>query len=125
MATTKQLKKKGAQQARRHRRIRSHLSGTPVRPRLNVFRSLTNIYAQVIDDESGHTLASASTIDKGVAGQINGKTKVEAAKIVGQVLAERAKAAGIDAVVFDRGGYRYHGRVAALAEGAREGGLNF
>ncbi|MFN8450430.1 MAG: 50S ribosomal protein L18, partial [Anaerolineae bacterium] len=81
--------------------------------------------AQVIDDESGHTLASASTIDKGVVGQIDGKNKVEAAKIVGQVLAERAKAAGISAVVFDRGGYRYHGRVAALAEGAREGGLNF
>jgi large subunit ribosomal protein L18 len=125
MATTKQLKKKSAQLARRHRRIRSHLSGTPGRPRLNVFRSLTNIYAQVIDDESGHTLASASTIDKGVAAQVDGKNKVEAAKIVGQVLAERAKAAGISAVVFDRGGYRYHGRVAALAEGAREGGLNF
>ncbi|MFN8565217.1 MAG: 50S ribosomal protein L18 [Anaerolineae bacterium] len=125
MATTKQLKKKSAQLARRHRRVRARVNGTPARPRLNVFRSLTNIYAQVIDDESGHTLASASTIDKGVVGQIDGKNKVEAAKIVGQVLAERAKAAGISAVVFDRGGYRYHGRVAALAEGAREGGLNF
>lgn len=125
MATAKQLKKKSAQLARRHRRIRAHLGGTSARPRLNVFRSLTNIYAQVIDDESGHTLVSASTIDKGVVGQLDGKSKVEAAKIVGQVLAERAKAAGISAVVFDRGGYRYHGRVAALAEGAREGGLNF
>ena len=92
---------------------------------MNVFRSLTNIYAQVIDDLSGHTLASASTIDKGVAAQLEGKNKVDAAKIVGQVLAERAKAAGVNAVVFDRGGYRYHGRIAALAAGAREGGLNF
>lgn len=125
MATAKQLKKKSAQLSRRHRRIRAHLSGTPERPRLNVFRSLTNIYAQVIDDLSGHTLASASTIDTEIVKQLDGKTKREAAKIVGQVLAERAKAAGISAVVFDRGGYQYHGRVAALAEGAREGGLNF
>jgi large subunit ribosomal protein L18 len=125
MATAKQLKKKNAQMARRHRRIRSRVNGTTERPRLNVFRSLTNIYAQVIDDVNGHTLASASTIDKAVAAQIDGKSKLEAAKIVGQVLAERAKAAGVGAVVFDRGGYRYHGRVAALAEGAREGGLNF
>jgi large subunit ribosomal protein L18 len=125
MATSKQLKKKSAQLERRHRRVRSRVSGTAERPRLNVFRSLTNIYAQVIDDLSGHTLASASTIDKGVAAQIDGKNKVEAAKIVGQVLAERAKAAGINSVVFDRGGYRYHGRIAALAAGAREAGLNF
>ncbi len=125
MATAKQLKKKNAQLDRRHRRIRSRISGTTARPRLNVFRSLTNIYAQVIDDENGHTLASASTIDKAIVSQLDGKTKLEAAKIVGQVLAERAKAAGVGAVVFDRGGYRYHGRVAALAEGAREGGLNF
>ncbi len=125
MASSKQLKQKSARMARRHRRIRSQVSGTTARPRLNVFRSLTNIYAQVIDDVNGHTLASASTIDKVVAGQIDGKSKVEAAKIVGQVLAERAKAAGVGAVVFDRGGYRYHGRIAALAEGAREGGLNF
>jgi large subunit ribosomal protein L18 len=125
MATTKQLKQKQAQQARRHRRVRSRVSGTAERPRLNVFRSLTNIYAQVIDDISGHTLASASTIDKEVAGQVNGKSKVEAAKIVGQIVAQRAKAAGVAKVVFDRGGYQYHGRVAALAEGAREGGLEF
>jgi large subunit ribosomal protein L18 len=125
MASAKQLKKKSAQLDRRHKRVRSRVSGTAERPRLNVFRSLTNIYAQVIDDLSGHTLASASTIDKGVAAQLEGKSKVDAAKIVGQVLAERAKAAGVNAVVFDRGGYRYHGRIAALAAGAREGGLNF
>jgi large subunit ribosomal protein L18 len=125
MATAKQLKKKSAQLDRRHRRVRSRVNGTVERPRLNVFRSLTNIYAQVIDDVNGHTLASASTIDKAIVAQIDGKSKLEAAKIVGQVLAERAKAAGVGAVVFDRGGYRYHGRVAALAEGAREGGLNF
>ena len=125
MASAKQLKKQSAQLDRRHKRIRSRVSGTPERPRLNVYRSLTNIYAQVIDDLSGQTLASASTIDSAVVAQLTGKNKVEAAKIVGQMVAERAKAAGISAVVFDRGGYQYHGRVAALAEGAREGGLNF
>jgi len=125
MATSKQLKKKSAQLDRRHRRVRARVSGTAERPRLNVFRSLTNIYVQVIDDISGHTLASASTIDKEVAGQLDGKSKLEAAKIVGQTVAARAKAAGVKAVVFDRGGYQYHGRVAALAEGAREGGLEF
>jgi len=125
MATAKQLKKKSAQLTRRHRRVRARVQGTPERPRLNVFRSLTNIYAQVIDDVSGHTLASASTIDKEIVAQLEGKTKRESAKIVGQALAQRAKAAGVNAVVFDRGGYQYHGRVAALAEGAREGGLSF
>jgi len=125
MASSKQLKKQSAQLDRRHKRIRSRVSGTAERPRLNVYRSLTNIYAQVIDDLSGQTLASASTIDSAVVAQLTGKNKVEAAKIVGQMVAERAKAAGISAVVFDRGGYQYHGRVAALAEGAREGGLNF
>ncbi len=125
MATAKQLKKKHAQLTRRHRRVRARISGTPERPRLNVFRSLTNIYAQVIDDISGRTLVSASTIDHEVAGQLTGKSKVEAAKIVGQVLAQRAKTANVSTVVFDRGGYQYHGRVAALAEGAREGGLDF
>src|SRR5215207_8345582 len=109
MATSKQLKKKNAQMLRRHRRVRSRVSGTVERPRLNVFRSRTNIFAQVIDDINGHTLASASTVDKAVAAQVDGKSKSEAAKIVGQVLAERAKAAGVGAVVFDRGGYRYHG----------------
>ena len=123
MATFTQ--KKAASRERRRARIRGHISGTPERPRLNVFRSLDNIYAQVIDDLAGHTLASASTIDKEVAKQVEGKSKIEAAKIVGKVLAERAKTAGVNAVVFDRGGYQYHGRVAALAEGAREGGLEF
>ena len=99
--------------------------GTSELPRLNVFRSLTNIYAQVIDDQQGHTLVSASTLDKEIAEQVKGKTKSEAAKIVGQVIAQRAKEAGLSKVVFDRGGYKYHGRVAALAEGAREGGLEF
>ena len=125
MATAKQLKKKSAQQDRRHRRVRARVNGTTERPRLNVYRSLSNIFAQVIDDLSGKTLASASTIDSAVAAQIVGKNQVEAAKIVGQIVAERAKAAGVKAVVFDRGGYQYHGRVAALAEGAREGGLDF
>ncbi len=117
--------KKAASRERRRARIRGQISGTPERPRLNVFRSLDNIYAQVIDDLAGRTLASASTIDKEVAKQVEGKNKVEAAKIVGKVLAERAKTAGVNTVVFDRGGYQYHGRVAALAEGAREGGLEF
>jgi large subunit ribosomal protein L18 len=110
---------------RRQRRVRSRVTGTTERPRLNVFRSLTGIYAQVIDDTAGHTLVSASTIDKEIVKQVEGKSKLEAAKLVGQALAERAKAAGISKVVFDRGGYKYHGRIAALAEGAREGGLDF
>ncbi len=110
---------------RRHRRVRKRVNGTPERPRLNVFRSLTNIYAQVIDDVSGHTLASASTIDTEVSKQLEGKNKTQAAKLVGEVVAARAKQAGIKQVVFDRGGYQYHGRVKALADGAREGGLDF
>lgn len=117
--------KKTASRERRHRRVRSKVEGTPQRPRLNVFRSLSNIYAQVIDDVDGKTLVAASTIDKEVAKQIGDKNKKDAARVVGKVLAERAKSAGITSVVFDRGGYRYHGRVAALAEGAREGGLEF
>ncbi|MCU0511309.1 MAG: 50S ribosomal protein L18 [Anaerolineae bacterium] len=110
---------------RRQRRTRARIHGTAQRPRLSVFRSLTNIFAQVIDDEKGFTLASASTIDKDLAAQVQGKSKTEAAKLVGQLVAERALKAGVEAVVFDRGGYQYHGRVAALAEGAREGGLKF
>lgn len=125
MTTTKALKKKHTSRERRHRRVRSRVIGTLARPRLNVFRSLTGIYAQVIDDVAGRTLVSASSIDKGVAPQVEGKTKTEAAKIVGQVLGQRAKEAGIEKVVFDRGGYQYHGRVAALADGAREAGLDF
>ncbi len=110
---------------RRHRRIRRKISGTAVRPRLNVFRSLDQIYAQVIDDVAGTTLVSASTVDKKVVADLDGKTKKEQAELVGKTVAERALDAGIETVVFDRGGYLYHGRVKALAEGAREGGLKF
>jgi len=105
--------------------MRNRVVGTPERPRLNVYRSLQHIYAQVIDDINGKTLVSASTIDKEVAAKAAGKSGVEAAQIVGQVVGERAKKAGINTVVFDRGGYKYHGRVAALAAGAREAGLEF
>lgn len=111
-----------AQRLHRHKRVRSKVSGTPERPRLNVFRSETNIYAQIIDDTKGVTLVSASSLEKGF--ECDG-TKTDAAKKVGEVIAERAKAKGIETVVFDRGGYLYHGRVKALAEGAREGGLQF
>lgn len=110
---------------RRHIRVRQSVSGTPERPRLNVFRSLAEIYAQVIDDEAGCTLVSASTIDSELRGQMQGLKKSEQAKIVGKALAERAKAKGIKKVVFDRGGFRYMGRVKALADAAREGGLDF
>ena len=111
----------------RHRRVRSRMTGTPERPRLNVYRSLEHIYAQVIDDTIGHTLVSASTLDAEVKKQLgkDGKAKIEEAKIVGQIVAARAKNAGITSVVFDRGGNRYHGRVKAVADGAREGGLDF
>ena len=111
-----------AQRLKRHKRVRSKISGTPERPRLNVFRSETNIYAQIIDDTKGVTLVSASSLEKSFEGT---GSNMEAAKKVGQIVAERAKAAGITTVVFDRGGYVFHGRVAALAEGAREGGLEF
>jgi len=110
---------------RRHQRVRASVSGTGDRPRLNVFRSLTHIYAQVIDDSSGQTLVSASTVEAELKQQVAGKKKTEQAKLVGVTLAERAKAKGVKAVVFDRGGYKYHGRVKALADGAREGGLEF
>lgn len=106
---------------KRHNRVRARVTGTQERPRLNVFRSLNHIYAQVIDDTRGHTLAAASTQDKSVAEA----PKTEQATAVGRLVAERAKAAGIAKVVFDRGGYLYHGRIKALADGAREGGLDF
>jgi large subunit ribosomal protein L18 len=109
----------------RHQRVRAKISGTADRPRLNVYRSLGNIYAQVIDDVAGHTLASASTIDRELRGQVDGKNKTEAAKMVGALVAQRAQAVGVKTVIFDRGGYRYHGRVKALADGAREAGLVF
>lgn len=118
-------KAKEASRRLRQRRVRAKIHGTAVRPRMNVYRSLTNIFVQLIDDDKGHTLISASTIDNEVAPQVQGKTKTEAAHIVGKVVAERAKNAGIEAVIFDRNSYKYHGRVAALADGAREGGLKF
>ena len=110
------------QRIKRHNRVRGKISGTAERPRLCVFRSENNIYAQIIDDVAGNTLVSASTVEKGFEG--NGGN-IEAAKKVGQMVAERAKAKGIEEVVFDRGGYVYHGRVQALADAAREGGLKF
>ncbi len=109
----------------RHKRVRKIVSGTSERPRLNVYRSLSNIYAQIIDDEKGITLVSASTKDKEVVAKIEGKTKTEAAKIVGEVIAQRAKQKKIENVVFDRGGYLYTGRVQAVADGARASGLKF
>ena len=111
-----------AQRQKRHKRVRAKVFGTTQRPRLNVFRSEKNIYAQIIDDVAGKTLVSASSLEKDFS--CDG-TKTDAAKQVGQLVAERAKAKGIETVVFDRGGYVYHGRVKALAEGAREGGLQF
>jgi large subunit ribosomal protein L18 len=108
---------------KRHQRIRLRLSGTTARPRLAVFRSLNQIYAQVIDDTAGHTLASASTLEEGLRSSKG--TKTEQAKAVGKLLAERARNAGVEQVVFDRAGFRYHGRVRALAEAAREAGLEF
>ena len=109
----------------RAERVRAKISGTPERPRLNVFRSLNNIYAQVIDDVKGITLASASTMDKTIAKSIEGKTKQEAAFIVGQTVAKNAMSKGIKTVVFDRAGYQYTGRVKAVADGARDAGLEF
>jgi large subunit ribosomal protein L18 len=110
---------------RRHDRVRRTVIGTTSKPRLNVFRSLNEIYVQVIDDTKGHTLVSASTIDKELRKKFKGMSKKEQAKLVGETIAERAKKKGIKTVVFDRGGYKYIGRVAALAEGAREKGLQF
>ena len=121
---------KNAQRMKRHTRVRGKISGTPERPRLNVYRSNANIYAQIIDDRAGNekggvTLAAASTMDKDVKAQLEGLTKTDAAKVVGKVLAERALKKGVETVVFDRGGYLYTGRVKALADGAREAGLKF
>ena len=113
---------KNAMRLKRHVRVRGKISGTPECPRLNVFRSNANIYAQIIDDVNGVTLVSANTLEKDFEGATG---NCEAAKKVGQIIAERAKAKGIEQVVFDRGGYIFHGRVAALAEGAREAGLKF
>ncbi len=117
----KKIDKKAAR-IRRHQRVRKNISGTAEKPRLNVFRSANHIYAQIIDDVKGVTLVAASSVDKDFKGYGG---NVEGAKEVGKKVAEKAQAAGIKNVVFDRGGYVYHGRVAALAEGAREGGLEF
>jgi large subunit ribosomal protein L18 len=110
---------------RKHERVRKKVSGTSERPRLNVFRSLKNIYVQIIDDTTGTTLVSASSLDEAVKGKIANGGNKEAAKEVGKLIAQKALEKGIKQVVFDRGGYLYHGRVAELAEGAREGGLEF
>ncbi len=110
---------------KRHRRVRKHIFGTPDRPRLCVYRSLSETYAQVIDDEAGNTLASASSIDSTMRTKLDGLTKTEQAKLIGKAVAERALDKGVKEVVFDRGGYQYIGRVKALAEAAREAGLKF
>jgi large subunit ribosomal protein L18 len=121
--TQKVAASRTASRVKRHQRLRLRLSGTEARPRLAVFRSLNHIYAQVIDDINGSTLAAASSLDTGLKGATG--TKTDDAKRVGQLVAERAKAAGIDQVVFDRAGFKYHGRVRSLAEAAREAGLDF
>ncbi len=126
MATKSVLKvSRNAHRQQVHRRVRQRVIGTAERPRLCIFRSLDHIYAQVIDDQSGRTLASASSLDKGTRAAMKGGGNIAAAKIVGKTVAERALGAGVRQVVFDRGGYMYHGRVQALANGAREAGLKF
>lgn len=121
------MAKKTRSQARerRHARVRKQVVGTANRPRLNVYKSLTGIYAQIIDDSEGNTLISASTVDKELREKMKGLKKIEQANAIGKAVAERAKSKGISSVVFDRGGFRYVGRVKALADGAREGGLQF
>ena len=116
---------KNQKRLQRHYSIRNKITGTPERPRLNIFKSSKHIYAQIIDDATGTTLASASTLDKELKVQVAELTKKDAAKLVGKAVGERAKEKGINSVVFDRGGYLYHGRVQLLAEGARESGLEF
>ncbi|NLJ94116.1 MAG: 50S ribosomal protein L18 [Clostridiaceae bacterium] len=110
---------------RKHARVRKNLVGTPERPRLSVFRSLSHIYAQIIDDQNGHTLVSASSLDFEIKDQVKSTSNCETAKLVGELVAKRALDENIENVIFDRSGYIYHGRVAALAEGAREAGLQF
>ena len=118
-----QAASRGIARQKRHERIRLHTVGTPSRPRLAVFRSLNHIYAQVIDDSTGRTLAAASTVEREFRG--SKQTKTEDAKIVGRLVAERARSAGVERVVFDRAGFRYHGRIKSLADAAREAGLEF
>jgi large subunit ribosomal protein L18 len=124
LSTLRRKNPKEATRVKRSLGIRKRVEGIESRPRLSVFRSATHIYAQVINDETGKTLAQASTLDKAIRDSVKGKKKSDAAKEVGKALAERAKKAGVTAVVFDRNGFRYHGRIAAVADGAREGGLN-
>jgi large subunit ribosomal protein L18 len=122
------LRRENPKEARRVKRklsVRKRIEGSTERPRMSVFRSARHMYAQLIDDATGRTLAAASTLDKNIVDAIKGKKKADAAKEVGKLIAERAKKAGIDAVIFDRNGFRYHGRIAAIATGAREAGLNF
>lgn len=114
-----------AARQRRHERVRRKIRGTASRPRLCVFRSLSHIYAQVIDDDAGRTLAAASDVEKAEAGNSDGKKKMDVAALVGDLVAKRAREKGVERVVFDRGGYRFHGRVKALAEAARKAGLRF
>jgi large subunit ribosomal protein L18 len=121
----KKTKTAAAARVRRHVRLRKKIGGEAERPRLAVFRSLSHIYAQVIDDRKGHTLAAASDLDKDVASKVKGKKKSDVATMVGQLVARRAIDKGVSLVVFDRGGYPFHGRVKALAEAARETGLKF
>jgi large subunit ribosomal protein L18 len=124
LSTLRRKNPKEATRVKRKLGIRKRIAGDSSRPRLTVFRSASHIYAQLIDDNAGKTLAAASTLDKSIRDGLKGKKKADAAKEVGKAIAERAKKAGIAAVVFDRNGYRYHGRIAAVADGAREGGLN-
>jgi large subunit ribosomal protein L18 len=121
------MSKMNSRQARQHRhvRVRAKIEGSEARPRLSVFRSLSHIYAQVIDDSAGNTIAAASTLEAEIKGQLEGKKKSEEAKVIGTVVAQRAISKGVKQVVFDRGGFKYQGRVKALAEGAREAGLKF
>ena len=121
------MKKSGTREARlsRHQRVRQRVSGNGTRPRLAVFRSLNHIYAQVIDDSQGHTLVSASSLEPELKKNTSGKSKTDRAGLVGEMLAKRASEKGINEVAFDRGGFKYHGRVKALADAARKGGLKF
>ena len=126
MATVRARKlSRNAHRQRIHQRMRRKVAGTPERPRLCVYRSLGHIYAQIVDDRTGRTLVSASSVDKETKKQLKGGGNIAAAKVIGKVIAGRAKAAKIEIVVFDRGGYKYHGRVKALADAAREAGLQF
>ncbi len=118
-------KSRSAARIRRHARVRKQIAGSAQRPRLNIFRCLSEVYVQVIDDRAGHTLVSASTIDSELRAKMKGLNKTDQARLIGKTIAERAKSKGVKMVVFDRGGFRYTGRVKAVADGAREGGLEF